>query len=684
MNYLFRFILFSLLWFASLSAQALTTDWDVHQESQARLVIASYGDAAQAGLEITLADKWKSYWRTPGDGGVEPKITWDGSSNVEQVIIHWPAPTRYVDYGDIESYGYSNRVIYPLSIVPADASQPIDLTAQVTYAVCEATCIFEQSEFSLQISPSYTSEAMTHAIAPFVAQIAGGNGEHGMMIREIQANAERLVITTTSTDGFTDPDMFIEAGANFRFPKPERQVSENDTVATFTFDYGRLLASASLEDQPIRFTLVDNKQAVELERSITLSSADANEATSAGSPLLYILFAAFLGGLILNIMPCVLPVLSLKVMEVVKQGGRSRSEIRRSFLVSCLGILSSFLVLAGIVISLRYGGHHVGWGFHFQEPLFLIFLLFLLVLFAANQWGLFELQLSSGMSQRVNKLLGGADHSHDVSSFLTGALATILATPCSAPFLGTAVSFALSQEAWHIALIFTVMGMGLAFPYFMFSLAPGLVDRMPKPGAWMVRAKHILGVLLAVTAIWLLWIVDTQLGRESAAYLTIASLFILVALAIRKTLGGLTVPMIALLAVGGTAIALDSADEQPIAPVTIDDVWIPFNEAEIGNYVAAGKVVFVDVTADWCITCKWNKLNVLSSGDVNKTLRSDGVIAMQADFTSPSQEISNYLAKHGRYGIPFNIVYGPAVTEGIALPELLSRDKVMDALEAAR
>ncbi len=384
-------------------------------------------------------------------------------------------------------------------------------------------------------------------------------------------------------------------------------------------------------------------------------------------------------------MPCVLPVLSLKILGVIKHGGGNESHVRSSFLMSAAGIIVSFMLLAAIVIGLKSAGTAVGWGFHFQEPIFIIILVILLNLFAANQWSLFEFRLPYWLGGAIyEKSSKHGDHT-PMGNFMTGAFATLMATPCSAPFLGTAVSFALSQGAFQIITTFFMMGVGLASPYLLFAFLPRLVTKLPKPGKWMNKVKHFFGILLIATSVWLIWVLAAQLGVISAIMLTIISIVTIIVLWLgHKRIINKTVFIIAMIIVLILSFQLPMwAAKRTEIFYKNEAIWIKFEQEKIEGLIADGKVVFVDVTADWCLTCKFNKINVMSDDEVLQVLSSDNVVAMKADYTKPSEEITQFLRSYNRYGIPFNIVYGPAKPEGIILSELLTKKAVLDAIKEA-
>ena len=418
-----------------------------------------------------------------------------------------------------------------------------------------------------------------------------------------------------------------------------------------------------------------------------------------------ILAVALLGGLILNLMPCVLPVISLKLLSVIGHGGAAPARVRNGFLASAAGIVFSFLVLASGAVAMKLAGSAVGWGIQFQNPVFLIVMALALSLFACNLWGLFEMRLPGTVADAAAAAGGGSGGGTGGGSslgghFATGVFATLLATPCSAPFLGTAIGFALARGTVEIYAVFTALGIGLALPYLAVVAFPSIAARLPRPGRWMVVLRYVLGTAIAATVIWLLTVLAVQSGAEAAfavaALLAVAVVVLSAARALpalRRSVVWSAVAAIALFSIQmPDFLPADSRAGASFAAVPggvtagagSDEVqWRNFDRAEISRLVAAGKVVFVDVTADWCLTCKVNKAVVLDGGEVAKRLRSAGVVAMQADWTRPDAEIFAFLRSFSRYGIPFDVVFGPGTPRGRVLPELLTRGDVIAGLEAA-
>lgn len=399
-----------------------------------------------------------------------------------------------------------------------------------------------------------------------------------------------------------------------------------------------------------------------------------------------ILLLALAGGLLLNAMPCVLPVLSIKVFGLIKSGGLGRSHLVVGSLATVGGILISFWFLAGAAIGMKLAGEAVGWGIQFQQPGFVTFLAVVVLLFTLNMWGLFEINLPrslmalSGASMREG--LGG--------HFLSGLFATLMATPCSAPFLGTAVGFALAQSPLFIFLIFTAIGLGLGLPYLLLAAVPAFARFMPRPGSWMVTFKHVMGFLLAATVVWLFYVLAAQVSAEYLAFIQ----FSLLALALfawlvqhiesAKKLGRLMASAGAV-AAGGLAIFLAITGPAPAtagAENSAHHEWLTFDEKEAERLSREeGRYVFIDVTADWCLTCKANERLVLETTEVAEAFAEHDVVPMKADWTNRDDSITAFLAQYGKGAVPFYVLYRPHGAPPHPFGELLSKKAILQVLE---
>ncbi|MCF8481184.1 MAG: thioredoxin family protein [Rhodospirillum sp.] len=662
--------------------------------------VTGVGDAETLtlGLEVELTDHWKIYWRSPGDAGYPPDMDWSGSVNLAEAPFQWPVPTRFSVLG-IETVGYQGRVILPIAAKPIQPGDPLILNAKVDYLICSDICVPDQGQFALMLPPGPAKpSSQAHAISQFLAQVPKASPSHGLSVTEAVIEPGGVVrVAVTATPPLDQPDLFLEAPPGLAFGAPTVTLSDGGQRAVLR---APLEGEADLTGQTITALVADGVRGV--ETAIDTASLAAPGAPLAPNPgralvadlgdasspptLWAMLGLALLGGLILNLMPCVLPVLSLKILGLVGHGGGAPRRARLSFLATSAGIIASFLALAGAAIALKAAGAAVGWGIQFQQPLFLTGMVILLTLFAANLWDLFEIPLPSILSGLGGQ---GVEGGSLVGSFATGAFATLLATPCSAPFLGTAVGFALAGTSVDTLGIFLALGLGMALPYLAVATVPRLATRLPRPGPWMVKLRWLLGFALAGTAVWLLSVLAVQAGAVGALAigLAMAGAVSLLALASRApSTRELALGAVVLLFVGSGILALQER-QAPSGPSPTGGqeatVWRPWSAKETARLVAEGKTVLVDVTADWCVTCLVNKAAVLDREPVATLLAKGEVVPLRADWTRPDPSIAAYLASFDRYGIPFNAIYGPEAPEGIALPELLTDSAVLDAVARA-
>lgn len=420
--------------------------------------------------------------------------------------------------------------------------------------------------------------------------------------------------------------------------------------------------------------------------SSTSLPASASSPVSSRTPLLPMLALAVLGGLILNIMPCVLPVLSLKLLSLAGKAGARRGEVVTGAVATTAGILFSFWALALAAVAARTTGLVVGWGVQFQEPGFVAFLAVVVVLFCLNLWGVFEINLP----QRLAGIATRAPHEGITGHFATGLFATLMATPCTAPALGTAVSFALSQDAVTVFAMFSAVGIGMALPYLVLAVLPQSTRWLPRPGEWMLTLRVILGFLLAASAVWLLYVLSAQISAERLVVFQLVLLMMALLLwscsrfrrtALRRA-GGLGALATMVLAIGLVTQAQPPAN----AGATLSHgliPWVPFDRENAEQLARDGRLVFVDVTADWCLTCKANEGFVLETERIAGAFDRLRVVPMKADWTNPDASIAQFLMDHGRPGIPFYVLYGPG-TKPHVFGELLTKQAVLDALERAQ
>ncbi len=436
-------------------------------------------------------------------------------------------------------------------------------------------------------------------------------------------------------------------------------------------------------DQEITLTIGPGGQAVNL-LAFEPGASDESAEPVHGRPtrgLWSFLLLGLIGGLILNAMPCVLPVLSLKVFGLVRSAGEGRRSVTVGALATAAGILISFWALGLAAIVAKAAGNAAGWGVQFQNPLFVTALTVVILLFCLNLWGLFEIPLPQAMAR-----FGSSGSREGVAGhFASGLFATLMATPCSAPFLGVAVGFALSQSAATILAVFTAVGIGMALPYLTLAAFPAAAGLLPKPGAWMDIFKGIMGFLLAGAAVWLLYVLAAQLSAERLAFVEGALLLLALFVWLRHrsaTAGGKRLALIAILLAAGATLWLPAGAAKPqsseVESAGLID-WIEFDSSRAEALVEEGKLVFVDVTADWCFTCKVNERLILNTEIVEDAFERRGVVMMRADWTNRSSEIADFLASFGRYGIPFYVLYRPG-REPYVFSEVLTKSSLLEVL----
>lgn len=679
---------------SSTAGHAATGAWNINDHVDTRLVsvMDAVGDAdsVRLGLHFRMRPGWKIYWRSPGDAGFPPDPDWAGSENMRAVSMAWPAPKRFSIFG-LETLGYADEVLLPLAVALENPGQPLRLKANIRYLACKDICIPYEAALALDLPSGTAGPGIESGLVErFAALVPGPDSSGGLSIENaVLINRGKdpvLQLALRSDTGFDAPDVFIEAPKDTLFGKPAVVIAESGKRALLEVK-GAGATAVDLDGGNFTVTLVDGNRAIERILPVRLGEPLAalpaiprpgGEPASA-LPLWRVLLLAVLGGLILNLMPCVLPVLSIKLLAAVSHGGGHASDVRAGFLATAAGIVASMLVIAAALIAVTAAGFVAGWGIQFQQPVFLAFMVVVVTLFACNLFGMFEISLPQWMSGLALSAGNGPSLG---GHFLTGAFATLLATPCSAPFVGTAIGFALSREAPEILMVFAALGLGLALPYVAVAAFPRVATALPRPGPWMITLRRILGLALAATAVWLLSVIAVQIGTEGAILLGAMMALIAAVFALRHVpgsrLGRYSGAAVTLLALAALALPVVRAPDPGISSKQLQAGWQVFDMAELRRIVAGGGTVFVDVTADWCITCQVNKKLVLEQGEVAAWLAGDGVTAMRADWTRPDPAIAAYLAGFGRYGIPFNAIYGPQAPDGIALPELLTDAAVLN------
>ncbi|BDR36652.1 suppressor for copper-sensitivity B [Photobacterium damselae subsp. damselae] len=679
--------IWALMMSLSVHASTLTTGWvhnPQHPPVAVRLMLTGEKNEAnktvEGLLEVKLDKDWKTYWRSPGEGGTAPSINWELSSNLNSVDWHWPLPKRYEFLG-VETLGYKHDVIFPMTFHLDDMNKPVFLSGKLTMSSCTSICVLTDYELSLDFNP----EKLVPSVDAMVLYNKGNSlvpkPSTAVELTQVSYDEAKKIVSIVATNkaGWTNPDVFVDGQSKpvkqTSFLTPKIDVSGEQLIAQVPVS--SWFGTPKLVGEPLSVTITDKDIAIELSKTADNKPVIALQNDS----LLKVIGLALLGGLILNIMPCVLPVLGMKLSSVISAKGLERRQIRAQFIASALGILVSFWLLAGFLALLKVSGQALGWGVQFQSPWFIGAMMIITGLFAANMLGLFEIRLSSNTNTWLATRGGNSYGGH----FVQGMFATLLATPCSAPFLGTAVAFALGANYLTLFAIFTALAVGMAAPWLLIALFPQLANALPKPGMWMNTVKTIFGLMMLVTSLWLLSLMANFFSLKIVIAIGVIALALLLSQLWRikgKRATLLTVGFLILVTAIGLIIGSLTADKWA-KPLPQDHHWTPLNVEQIKQDVTQGKTVFVDVTADWCITCKANKVGVILQEPVYSALDQENIVLMRGDWTKPSDYVTNFLQSHGRFGVPFNIVYGPAAPNGIELPVILTSEQVLDALKQA-
>ncbi|RKR45251.1 suppressor for copper-sensitivity B [Paraburkholderia sp. BL17N1] len=666
----------------SFAARAASSSWTGDQRARVRLITATNGvpgNTLQIGVEFRYPDGWHGYWRSPGDTGIAPIFDWSRSRNVASASVSWPAPSRLVISG-LQNSVYTGDFILPVSLKLDHPHEATRIALALDYASCANVCVPEHAELTLTLPPGTdgpSSEAADIAAAvqrvPRTPSEAGVGVVHSTLERT--STGRRLKVELLSEGiPFRSPDLFVE-GAEAGLPAaPQVHLSNHGHRAALEVE----LPPAGAAKDPLRLTVVDGSRAAEFMPAPVVSTADDDHG------IVIILALALLGGLILNFMPCVLPVLSIKVFSVAKAAGSERRTARQMALATALGIVASFGLLAAVLSVLKLAGASLGWGIQFQQPWFLASMAVVTTLFAASFFDWLPIGLPSFLS-------GGASDATNrgplVEAFVGGMLSTLLATPCSAPLVGTVVGFALARSPVEITAVLLALGVGMALPFLTLALAPSLATRLPRPGQWMIQLRRIMGLLLLTTSLWMIASLWNIAGTAVASFVSIVLVAMLAVRAVVTRLGlprtnrwsGATTALLACCAIAIASLTPSGAGDRSVPP----SEWQAFDPTAIRTLVASGKTVLVDVTASWCLTCKVNELSVLDTAAVRTRLRQDNIVRMRADWSRYNPGVLAYIQGFGRFGIPLDVVYGPRMPQGQLLPELLQTSTLFRALDNA-
>ncbi|NIG17212.1 DUF255 domain-containing protein [Pantoea sp. Al-1710] len=665
MNLFIRSLLLLLVSCTSI-VHAADTGWlrnAQNSHAEVRLRSANNGADAQILLDIRLEKGWKTYWRSPGEGGVAPEIRWQTPD--VNATWYWPAPARF-DVSGLTTQGYKGDITLPIALAKVSNKH---LAGTLTLSTCSDVCILTDFPFTLDLDQQADPD-FARDYARAMGQIPAESGLTDQL--DVSNVNGELQIRAQRQGGWTKPELFFDYPKGSMLAAPQITVKGDILSArvAVTDEWGE--AAPDLRGKTLSLVVVDAGIA---QQSSVIIGAQPLVSDSTSQTLWSVILLALLGGLILNLMPCVLPVLAIKLSGLVQQQGQSRRQTRQQFLASSAGILFSFLLLAALMTGLRLSGQALGWGIQFQSSGFLLLMVLVMFLFTASLFDLLHFRLPSGLNTRLATQGGSGLLGH----FGQGAFATLLATPCSAPFLGTAVAYALTAPLPQLWLLFAALGIGMSLPWLLVAALPGLARCLPRPGRWMIHLRTLLGLLMLLATFWLVTLLIPHWGSTVATVLGGVLLLVLCGWLIqRRALQQAGVVFITLTLVGAVFLMTRIEPEEETL------YWQPLTEAAINQALEQDKRVFVDVTADWCITCKVNKSRVLNQPDVRAALKADDVVLLRGDWTQPDPAIGEFLRKRDRVAIPFNQIYGPALPHGHILSPLLSREAVISTLSEAK
>lgn len=643
------------------------------QHTQAELVSETTafapGAAGTVGLKIKLAPKWHTYWLNPGDSGTPIHLQFKTSRGVRVERVLFPIPEREQS-GPLISFGYSGQVLLPIEVQIDKNILPgrtVSLNVDVEWLVCEDVCIpaFDSLHIDLPVvslgdvqpSGEFALFQKTRSLIPELAET----------VPHYEFNREEVMLKipqAVADEKFIDFFPFRGSGVT--------NVKAQLVGDVLQFEKSNVAAA---NENRVGVIVLRSKESGKL-RAIQYGDSGwnferAKEASSEG--LLWMLVSAFIGGLILNLMPCVFPILSIKLLSLLKLARAHPKEVRLQNLAYVGGVLISFLTIALVLSVLRTAGHLIGWGFQLQSPVFLSLLSWLFFVLSLNLLGVYEFDvLNANWGHRFTRF-GGM-----WGSFFTGVLAVIVASPCTAPFMGVALGFGLAQPTYILLLTFLMLGLGLAFPYLLFVIFPSLVKVMPRPGRWMQVLKQAMAFPMLLTTLWLLWILGQVRGVNSvmivlAGCVALGFAFFLSEFA-RK------VARITALIVLLSGVILIYNSESPLDRATQNSggLWQNYSEARFASL--KGQNIFINMTADWCLTCKVNERLVFDDSEVQALMHAKNVIWLKGDWTKRNEEVTRFLNRYDRVGVPFYVLYSLHNPGGTSLPEVLTKSKFIEYL----
>lgn len=671
-----RYIL-AILFILTFSATNSSLAQEQQEEADFKISIKSIEQYAIISLE--LKNDAVFYWRNPGELGLPTKFNFEESKNLKEAKIFWPVP-KIIKKENINSYGYDKNVDFVIKLTPNNSNNPIQYNAAVSFCICQQSCTNYEVNLSTEIQSNY-SDKIPEPILNLLANAPKNNGHEGLTIKnvtqELIDNQFWLEVEFISDKSLLEPKVFFDLPEYVNFEPTRIELISKESEQIIRLPFTITNPKHHLINDKIYLNLVaDNNNYIEYE-TIPINK------TQATNSFLWIIFCAFLGGLILNFMPCVLPILALKVLQLSKLAGKEQKIFRNSLLAQSFGIIISFIAFALVTYILQFFGHNVGLGMHFQQPIYLITMIIILSFVAINL--LSDSSLYIPIPNFIYKFMRlNSDQTNVLEFFISGILTTLLAIPCTAPFVTVAVGFALTTSFIEMILIFICLGIGMSLPYLALALFPQTSRFIPKPGNWLNSFKKILGIIIFATCLWLLDIISSQLGIRAAIILflliiVIKFIFNESEVLTTKTKAFIIIILISLCYFLPYNVYIENNKEE----VLVEQVWQEYQPEEIPSLIQKGYVVVLDVTASWCATCRLNKLTTLNNASVISAMQKLNIIAMRADISKTSDPRILILMKTKHHpGVPLNIIYSKYHPQGVVLPTLLTPHKFLAAIKS--
>ena len=616
----------------------------------------SQADELFIGIKMDMQKNWHTYWKNPGDSGGPIKVSWNLPDGVGVSDIYWPTP-KLIPYSPLMTYGYKDFVIFPFKVTYESFNELKNIKADIDFLICDDICVPEKA----QIDTSFEKIPYSQELKKWINKVP--NVTFPILANQ---NENNLQLRFSFNDDIENIYFFID----------QQDIVLHSKVQNLSKEKDNWLLSISTENNPkhnekLKGVIVINDESYLIDSDLSIDSYSKEAIT-----IIKALIFAFIGGLILNLMPCVFPIISLKVLSFISLGGDSKFKIRAHSIMFSFGVLASFLFIATLLIMLKSSGSSVGWGFQLQSPL--IVGLLSLIMFLIGLILLMDINLGSSFT-RLGSI--GSNSTNYSSSFATGVLAVVVASPCTAPFMGAAIGYALIQPSSVTLPIFLSLGLGFAFPYLLISFRPSLISSLPQPGKWMETLKEFFAFPMFATALWLLWVFSLQTSADALINLLISILLISfviwfytkVSQNYLKILLPITLLLILIFQINQflSISTIDVNDDEPNLTWNID------TENEL---ISSNQAYLINFTAAWCITCQANDKVALSRKSVKEYLKNNNIEYIIADWTNRDENILKVLNKYGRSGVPLYVFWKPGMQDPIVLPSILTESLVLDTL----